>query len=100
MVTHDVGLKYFADRIIWLRDGKIQRIEHVSERKRKETMDNLHKELETLGLTRTNNRSQEGGEEPAPQDNFKNTQIRKPTDYRTHRDFSAATAAVLTNFAT
>lgn len=29
MVTHDVGLKNFADRIIWMRDGKIQRIEIV-----------------------------------------------------------------------
>jgi len=29
MVTHDVGLKFFADRIIWMRDGKIQKIEAV-----------------------------------------------------------------------
>ena len=29
MVTHDVALKNFADRIIWMRDGKIQRIENV-----------------------------------------------------------------------
>lgn len=35
MVTHDVGLKYFADRIIWLRDGKIQRVEYVSSEKKK-----------------------------------------------------------------
>jgi len=102
MVTHDVGLKYFADRIIWLRDGKIQRIEHVSERKRQETMDNLHKELEALGLAQSNKRShQEADAEPvAPENHFKNTQIRKPTDYRTHKDFSASNAAVLTNFAT
>jgi len=99
MVTHDVGLKYFADRIIWLRDGKIQRIEHVSERKRQETMENLHQELEELGLSNKKKSSGSNPEQPS-QSQFKNTQIRKPTDYRTHRDFSSANAAVLTNFAT
>ena len=31
MVTHDVYLKSFADRVIWMRDGKIQRIEKNSD---------------------------------------------------------------------
>lgn len=30
MVTHDVGLKNFADRVLWMRDGKIQSIEKIS----------------------------------------------------------------------
>ena len=29
MVTHDVHLKAFADRVVWMRDGRIQRIEVV-----------------------------------------------------------------------
>lgn len=27
MVTHDVHLKSFADRVVWMRDGRIQRID-------------------------------------------------------------------------
>ena len=46
MVTHDVGLKFFSDRIIWMRDGKIQRIETVSESKRKQVYEDLEKEVE------------------------------------------------------
>ena len=45
MVTHDVGLKYFADRVIWLRDGKIQRIEIVSKEKKRETLEQLDHNL-------------------------------------------------------
>lgn len=30
MVTHDVGLKNFADRVLWMRDGKIQSVEKIS----------------------------------------------------------------------
>jgi putative ABC transport system ATP-binding protein len=37
MVTHDVALKNYANRIIWMRDGKIQRIEKVAKSKREET---------------------------------------------------------------
>jgi len=45
MVTHDVGLKYFADKVIWLRDGKIQRIEIVSKEKKRETLEQLDHNL-------------------------------------------------------
>ena len=45
MVTHDVGLKFFADRIIWLRDGKIQRVETVGDVKQKEAYEGLHQDL-------------------------------------------------------
>lgn len=36
MVTHDVGLKFFADRVIWMRDGKIQRVEQVTPEQQQE----------------------------------------------------------------
>ena len=87
MVTHDVGLKYFADRIIWLRDGKIQRIEHVSLVKKKETMDKLNHDLARLNIKFT---EEQEGEGPKEYHGFKNTDIRQPTDYQTHRDYNAS----------
>ena len=103
MVTHDVGLKYFADRIIWLRDGKIQRVEHVSASKREETMRNLRQELHDLGLDGSVSIANDDANvassqalEPSPL--FKNTQIRRPSDYRTHKNFSSDNAVTLSNF--
>jgi ABC-type lipoprotein export system ATPase subunit len=34
MVTHDISLKSYADRVIHMVDGKILRIEHISEQQR------------------------------------------------------------------
>eukprot|EP01098_Paradermamoeba_levis_P003349 TRINITY_DN153_c0_g1_i1.p1 TRINITY_DN153_c0_g1~~TRINITY_DN153_c0_g1_i1.p1 ORF type:complete len:428 (+),score=146.09 TRINITY_DN153_c0_g1_i1:57-1340(+) len=48
MVTHDVGLKFFADRVIWMRDGKIQRVENVPEKKKKENYAKLYADLEEI----------------------------------------------------
>ena len=48
MVTHDVGLKYFADRIIWIRDGKIQRIENVRAEKQNEVRQQLEQHLKVI----------------------------------------------------
>lgn len=46
MVTHDVGLKFFADRVIWMRDGRIQRVELVPEVRRREIREKLRAQLE------------------------------------------------------
>jgi len=48
MVTHDVGLKGYADRIVWMRDGKIQRIETASKKKKKETIEKLNADLREI----------------------------------------------------
>ena len=48
MVTHDVGLKFFADRIIWMRDGKIQRVETVLEKKREEVYQELERDVKVI----------------------------------------------------
>lgn len=45
MVTHDVGLKFFADRIIWMRDGLVQRIEHTTPVQRKDCVSRMEAEL-------------------------------------------------------
>jgi len=48
MVTHDVGLKMFADRVVWMRDGKIQRIEATTPAAREESRRKLDQELENI----------------------------------------------------
>jgi len=48
MVTHDVGLKMYSDRIIWMRDGKIQRIETVPLKSKEEQFQKLYKECDSI----------------------------------------------------
>jgi len=48
MVTHDVGLKMLADRVVWMRDGKIQRIELISPAAREESHRKLDVELDRI----------------------------------------------------
>jgi putative ABC transport system ATP-binding protein len=45
MVTHDVHLKSFADRVIWMRDGKIARIDTNSDESKRKVRDELAAEL-------------------------------------------------------
>lgn len=54
MVTHDVGLKMYSDRIIWMRDGKIQRIETVQEQSKREHYQKLYKECELINQNQKN----------------------------------------------
>merc|ERR1719295_36 len=59
-VTHDVGLKYFAHRVIHMLDGKISKIETVSQRRR----DIAEKELrDAMELDRNPLLNQKGGDE-------------------------------------
>jgi len=48
MVTHDVGLKDFADRVIWMRDGKIKFVEVTSKDAKQKRLQKLKDELETI----------------------------------------------------
>jgi len=73
MVTHDVGLKSFADRIIWMRDGKIQRIEIVAKHKKQETIRKLNEDLEVWK------------EKKKRATHEMQTQYRLPMDYKTHK---------------
>jgi len=50
MVTHDVALKNFADRVIWMCDGKILRVENVSANKRRKRMELLNTLVKVGGL--------------------------------------------------
>jgi putative ABC transport system ATP-binding protein len=73
MVTHDVSLKNFANRVIWMRDGKIQNVEEISQEKRKRRIEELNAELEELNKGKKIHREK-----------YLNTVIRQPTFYKTH----------------
>eukprot|EP01091_Cochliopodium_minus_P002182 TRINITY_DN12067_c0_g1_i1.p1 TRINITY_DN12067_c0_g1~~TRINITY_DN12067_c0_g1_i1.p1 ORF type:complete len:413 (+),score=140.07 TRINITY_DN12067_c0_g1_i1:32-1240(+) len=77
MVTHDVSLKFFSDRIIWMRDGKIQRIETVSENKKKQVYEDLKKDVEELERKRNIVTKQHKEE-----NTWTNTKVRQPRDYK------------------
>lgn len=94
MVTHDVGLKYFADRVIWLRDGKIHRVELVPEEKKREQIQKLEDDLTQMQRKKSTNsvaqadrlnEDHEGSELIANErPTFQNTQIRQPNFYTTY----------------
>jgi len=73
MVTHDVGLKNFANRVIWMRDGKILNVESISEKRRKQRVKELNDDYEELMKGVKQKRT-----------SFKNTYVRQPQDYDTH----------------
>mmetsp|Transcript_30235 Transcript_30235/g.84494 ORF Transcript_30235/g.84494 Transcript_30235/m.84494 type:complete len:320 (-) Transcript_30235:1621-2580(-) len=109
MVTHDVGIKFFADRIIWLRDGKIQRIETVSEELRNESVDTLHEKLHEI----EQQNAQPGPSGSSPLDHdvpevhpvspspsrapSSRWVIREPTDYQTHPQHDPSKASKLSS---
>lgn len=99
MVTHDVGLKFYADRIIWMRDGKIQRIEKVSSEKQKETLAQLDADLESLHVT-VESHAGDGKklEEEVAFHHFKDTDLRMPTDYQTNEHFDPGHGGSLSSF--
>jgi len=76
MVTHDVGLKNFANRVIWMRDGKIQNVEKISEKRRLQRREELSREHDELlrGTKQKHNP-------------YQNTVVRNPIDYTTHPKF-------------
>lgn len=80
LVTHDLSIKCFADRVLWMRDGKLQRMEMVSQEKRNEAQSALQRDMEALKQRST----EVGGQQhlrDSKQNAFANTQIRKPMDY-------------------
>ncbi|PRP76045.1 hypothetical protein PROFUN_01761 [Planoprotostelium fungivorum] len=80
MVTHDVALKQFADRVIWMRDGKIQRIEMCDPKKKSDAIAKNEAELQEARRKREESQKRQGP--PV-------TEFRKPTDYNTHPGYGA-----------
>ncbi len=92
LVTHDISIKYFADRVLWLRDGKLQRVEVVSDRKRSDAYANLARDMEALRLRSGAHRSQQERRRDNP---WANTAVRQPTDYECVRGIMGVDASRL-----
>ena len=48
MVTHDVGLKAFAHRVVKMADGKVNKIKTIPSSARQEIISNLNKRVEAI----------------------------------------------------
>ena len=103
MVTHDVSIKFFADRIIWLRDGKIQRIEDGTESKKAESLEKLEEKLRDFNQRKEERRQKESEQQQLQQRPAENKKrkliVRSPQDYKTHPEYVPGSAA-LTDFTT
>jgi ABC-type methionine transport system ATPase subunit len=91
MVTHDMALKNFADRVVWMRDGKIARIERIAADKRQ----NVHQELTARLAATANNNSNSSGELAGGDllaSNICRTEYRQPACYPALRKQTAAAA--------
>lgn len=75
MVTHDVHLKGYAHRVIWMRDGKIMRVEHRKEEHRQKELKQLEKEYNDIMEGKQRERIQ--------LQRMENTFLRRPSDYVT-----------------
>eukprot|EP00010_Vexillifera_abyssalis_P005876 CAMPEP_0201555988 /NCGR_PEP_ID=MMETSP0173_2-20130828/52575_1 /ASSEMBLY_ACC=CAM_ASM_000268 /TAXON_ID=218659 /ORGANISM="Vexillifera sp., Strain DIVA3 564/2" /LENGTH=378 /DNA_ID=CAMNT_0047968039 /DNA_START=134 /DNA_END=1266 /DNA_ORIENTATION=- len=100
MVTHDVGMKWFSDRVIWMRDGKIKTVEIVPDHKRQEVIAQLNEDLKQIHEKQEQHQLREITITPDNDDRqlsngsetleFLNTCVRKPTDYETHVHYDPA----------
>mmetsp|Transcript_43407 Transcript_43407/g.112927 ORF Transcript_43407/g.112927 Transcript_43407/m.112927 type:complete len:210 (+) Transcript_43407:632-1261(+) len=84
MVTHDVNLKYFANKVVHMRDGKIARIEYIEEERRKQAVAELgqSKAVQNMKSRQTNTESTESA--PKAKIDMKSaqfTEVREPYDY-------------------
>jgi len=87
MVTHDVGLKEFADRVIWMRDGKIKYVEVTSKEAKQKRLKKLKEDLENYRKGEKKTREE-----------YQSTFIRKPTDYETHPKYRHTSTPVKLDF--
>lgn len=80
MVTHDVAMRGFADRVVWMRDGKIVRVETISQQTRDARFQQLREDLAKYGPAGSTH-----ARKRAPHKSNRNTTFwRQPTDYETH----------------
>eukprot|EP00806_Schmidingerella_arcuata_P004779 Macronucleus_5336.p1 GENE.Macronucleus_5336~~Macronucleus_5336.p1 ORF type:complete len:173 (+),score=29.50 Macronucleus_5336:1-519(+) len=103
MVTHDVGLKAFAHRVVKMADGKVNKIKCTPASARQEIIHNLNKRVEAIHSGDDTNQLmiREGVNTPAAEQertipqNFRaafetnqtsNTVLRRPRDYPVLRD--------------
>lgn len=113
MVTHELAHKPFADRVIWMRDGKIQTVEHIPAKKRAEAHAKLHAQFAELSINQDTFDSEAApahDEEMGLATNpalgevdvadvkssvpFTHTELRKPQSYSTHHSSVTRNAKV------
>ena len=85
MVTHDIYLKNFAHRVIWMRDGKISKIETISERAREEALKQLNQtsvEISDVSKVNLSSSSTQTETVKIEEKGWEHTEIRDPKDYR------------------
>jgi len=84
MVTHDVGLKYYGNRVVRMVDGKINKIEDIPQEERIDVRAKLRARIENkghLGLREGISAEQVEQIENQNQNNTK-TFVRKVSDYK------------------
>ena len=103
MVTHDVGLKAFAHRVVKMADGKVNKIKTTPPQARHDIISALNKRVEAIhsGSSQNQLMIREGISTPVDQqekripDNYKaafdtslatKTSVRRPRDYPVLRD--------------
>ena len=81
MVTHDVGLKYYGNRVVRMVDGKISKIEDIDPQERNECKAKLRSRIENKEIGLREGISAEAVEQIETGQNTK-TFVRKVTDYK------------------
>eukprot|EP00817_Percolomonadidae_sp_ATCC50343_P002922 CAMPEP_0117425690 /NCGR_PEP_ID=MMETSP0758-20121206/5938_1 /TAXON_ID=63605 /ORGANISM="Percolomonas cosmopolitus, Strain AE-1 (ATCC 50343)" /LENGTH=252 /DNA_ID=CAMNT_0005210379 /DNA_START=383 /DNA_END=1141 /DNA_ORIENTATION=- len=111
MVTHDPNLKHAAHRIVWMRDGKIAKVEDINEKEREEFWSTVkkgvpkNKNIRSQGLfikeeeveeeedeDEESEYTDESGEEDEEIDLGMNTELRQPSSYDMFADEEALTS--------
>jgi len=85
MVTHDMYLKNFADRVVWMRDGKVQRIEKVDKKKRMEAFRELESNSQVQLSDVSTATSAQGTASVSAltgTEGWSHTEVREPLNYR------------------
>ena len=83
MVTHDIPIKFFSDKVIWIVDGKVNRSEIGSESKKLVALKSLE---DTLSAFNAKKQEYKEGVDPIEQRTSAHLIVRKPQDYKTHPD--------------
>ena len=88
MVTHDIGLKNFAHRVVKMADGKVNKIKHTPQEARHEIISDLNKRVEAIhnGTGANTLMIREGISTP-----LEEQETRIPDNYRAAFDASTAT---------
>ena len=80
MVTHDMYLKNFASRVIWMRDGKITKVDDISTEQREAAFRELLEADEAAAAAAAPGTATESAAKQ--HHGWSNTQVRDVQDYR------------------